>query len=179
MTSEEIIAKLKDGNARYASASSNDGDISLAKRADTAQNGQHPYAVVIACADSRVIPEAIFMTGIGELFTIRVAGNVIGGTQLGSIEYAVEHLGCPVVVVLGHTQCGAVGAAISGGAHSYVKTITDGIIKAIGQEKDDYKASCLNVTQSVNVIRNKVHKEGDFAVVGAVYNVSDGHIDWL
>ena len=121
MTINEIIDKLKEGNRKYLAAEQNGGDISPAIRKDTTDNGQHPYAVVIACSDSRVIPENIFMTGIGELFVIRVAGNVIADHQLGSIEYAVDHLGSPLVLVLGHTHCGAVGAAISGHADSFIK----------------------------------------------------------
>ncbi len=160
-------------------AEKNNGDISPAIRAATAEHGQKPYAVVVACSDSRVVPEDIFMTGIGELFVIRIPGNVIGTTQLAAVEYGVEHLGCSVVVVLGHKQCGAVGATIAGGAEGFVKTITDGIHKAIGEEKDDYKASCLNVNYGVRVLRSKIHKEGDFAVVGAIYDVKDGHVDWL
>ena len=98
------IQKLKDGNVRYICAARNDGDISPSIRKATTEGGQHPYAVVITCADSRVIPEDIFMTGIGELFVIRVAGNVVGDLELGSIEYAVEHLHVNTVVVLGNTH---------------------------------------------------------------------------
>ncbi|MCH5292028.1 MAG: hypothetical protein J1D88_09795 [Treponema sp.] len=181
MTAKDLVVQLKDGNERYLEATKNDGDISLAVRKDTAENGQHPYAVVVACADSCVVPEHVFMTGLGELFVVRVAGNVIGGTQMGSIEYAVEHLGCKLVVVLGHTGCGAVGAAIAGGAGGYIKTLTDGIRAAIGTETNDLKATCLNVRQSVNVIRSNLHMaaDADFVVQGAVYDASDGHVEWL
>ena len=85
MTVNEIIEKMKKGNEAYLNATSNSGDISPAIRKDTKENGQHPYAVVVTCSDSRVIPEAIFMAGIGELFTIRVAGNVMDDHQLGSV----------------------------------------------------------------------------------------------
>ncbi|MCH5259096.1 MAG: carbonic anhydrase, partial [Lachnospiraceae bacterium] len=126
--------------------------------------------------DSRVIPESIFNAGIGELFVIRVAGNVIDNHQLGSIEYAAEHLGSPLVVVMGHNHCGAVGAAIGGGAENFINYITDEIKKAIGEEKDDYKACCLNVKHSVQVIEEslKVQK-----VCGAVYHLEDGKVEFL
>ena len=116
VSAAEAIQKLKEGNARYLDASSNPGDISKLIRKKTCEEGQSPYAIVVTCSDSRVIPESIFSAGIGELFVIRVAGNVIDNHQLGSIEYAADHLGTNLVVVLGHTHCGAVGAAIGGGA---------------------------------------------------------------
>lgn len=180
MTINEIIDKLKEGNQQYLAAEQNGGDISPAIRKDTTDNGQHPYAVVIACSDSRVIPENIFMTGIGELFVIRVAGNVIADHQLGSIEYAVDHLGSPLVLVLGHTHCGAVGAAISGHADSFIKTLTDEIKKAIGDETDERKASCLNVERNVKLIRDKLPIDSSkMTVAGAVYDIETGKVDWL
>lgn len=178
MTTTEIINKLKEGNEKYLTATQNGGDISPAIRKDTTDNGQHPYAVVIACSDSRIIPENIFLTGIGELFVIRVAGNVIADHQLGSIEYAVDHLGSPLVLVLGHTHCGAVGAAISGHADSFIKTLTDEIKKAIGDETDERKASCLNVERNVKLIREKLPLE-NYTVAGAVYDIENGKVDWL
>ena len=125
-------------------ATANPGDVSPKIRHKTCTEGQEPYAIVITCSDSRVIPESIFSAGIGELFVIRVAGNVMDKHQLGSVEYAADHLGCNLVVVLGHDNCGAVGAAISDKPGGYVKYITDEILKAIGEEKDPLKASCLN-----------------------------------
>ena len=88
----EALLRLKAGNSQYVQSNSYTGDVSSAIRSNTAKNGQFPYAIVIACSDSRVIPEIIFSAGMGELFTIRVAGNVIDRHQLGSIEYAVSHL---------------------------------------------------------------------------------------
>ena len=89
--------------------------------------GQSPYAIIVTCSDSRVIPENIFSAGIGELFVIRLAGNIIDDHQLGSIEYAAGHLGCRLVVVLGHTHCGAVDAAINSEPAGYIRCITDEI----------------------------------------------------
>ena len=136
------------------------------------------YAIIVTCSDSRVIPESIFSAGIGELFTIRVAGNVISDHQLGSVEYAADHLGSNLVVVLGHTNCGAVGAAISGGAEGFIKTITDEIKSAIGDEKDAYKASCLNVNNSIKRIEDALDIPS-LKVVGAIYNIEDGSVEFM
>lgn len=181
---QEIIDKLKAGNTKYLTAKSNDGDVSPEIRKDTKVNGQHPYAIVITCSDSRVIPESIFNAGIGEIFTIRVAGNVITETQLGSIEYAAGHLGSKVILVLGHTNCGAVGAATAGGGHGYVKYLTDEIKAAVGDEKDDYKACGLNVKNGVDKIvkaltGNDEINMDETDIIGAIYDIEDGHVDWL
>lgn len=184
VSAEEALAKLKSGNDAYLKASTNPGDVSPAIRKDTCDNGQHPYAIVITCADSRVIPEAIFSAGIGELFTIRVAGNVINDFQLGSVEYAADHLGTNLIVVLGHTNCGAVGAAMGSGVEGFIKSITDEIKAAIGEETDGYKACCLNVDNSIRKIAEGLHippegNEKGWKVVGAVYHIDDGHVEFL
>ena len=124
---KDALEKLKEGNKRYITAEFNTSDVSQLKRVDALDNGQAPYAIIITCSDSRVIPENIFMTGIGELFVIRIAGNVIDEHQLGSIEYAASHLGAPLIVVMGHTHCGAVDAAINHDPEGYIKFITDKI----------------------------------------------------
>lgn len=180
----DIIDKMKKGNETYLNAKTNPGDVSPEIRKDTTENGQHPYAIVVTCSDSRVIPESIFSAGIGEIFTIRVAGNVIGDHQLGSIEYAAAHLGCKVIMVLGHTNCGAVGAAIGGGAEGKIKFLTDAILDAIGDEKDDYKACGLNVRKGVETIKSTFAgheeiKESEVDIIGAIYDIKDGHVDWL
>jgi carbonic anhydrase len=100
-----------DGNARYVAARSTHPDLGLERRKVLA-GGQQPFATVLGCADSRVAPELIFDQGLGDLFTVRVAGNVVDDPGLGSIEYAVVHLGCPLVMVLGHERCGAVVATL-------------------------------------------------------------------
>ena len=146
ISAKEAISRLKEGNTKYLTEKTCGGDISPAIRLRTSQNGQQPYAIVIACSDSRVIPESIFNAGIGELFTIRLAGNVIDAHQLGSIEYAVEHLRTNLVVVMGHTGCGAVDSAIHHDPSGFIKYITDEIRLAIGDETDPYRASRLRVT---------------------------------
>ncbi|MBQ5564430.1 MAG: carbonic anhydrase, partial [Clostridia bacterium] len=123
LNAEMALAKLKQGNEIYLKGENN-GDISLLKRQDTFQNGQHPYAIIISCSDSRVIPESIFNAGIGDLFVIRVAGNVMDDHQLGSVEYAAHHLGVKLIVVLGHNHCGAVDAAVNHNPDGYIKFIT-------------------------------------------------------
>ena len=135
-------------------------------------------------AFSFTIPENIFSAGIGELFVIRLAGNIIDDHQLGSIEYAAGHLGCRLVVVLGHTHCGAVDAAINSEPSGYIRCITDEIKKAIGDETDPYKASCLNVRHSVQEIEKSlcihdIKAETGLRVVGAMYHIEDGSVEFL
>lgn len=117
---------------------------------------------------------------MGELFTIRVAGNVIDRHQLGSIEYAVSHLKSPLVVVLGHTHCGAVAATIAGEGDSHIQSITDKIHKAIGNETDDFTAASLNVKYAVTEILDAFRHDGleEEQVVGAVYDIETGDVCW-
>ena len=177
VTAAEALERLKKGNLQYLNAKTGSGDVSPETRAYTSENGQKPYAVVITCSDSRVIPEYIFSAGLGELFVIRVAGNVIEGHQLGSIEYAVEHLGCKLVLVLGHTRCGAVSAAF-GKNVGYVGLITDEIKRAIGMETDATKASVLNVKHSVAKIKSLIKEADGVHIAGALYRTESGAVDF-
>ena len=184
VTAAEALEKLKEGNQRYLDAKTNPGDISANIRKKTCDEGQLPYAIVITCSDSRVIPESIFSAGIGELFVIRVAGNVMDKHQLGSVEYAAGHLGSPLVVVLGHSHCGAVGAALSSEPGGFVKSITDEIRKAIGDEKDETRACCLNVKRSVSMIEEnlqipELEAQGGLKVCGAFYHIVSGKVEFL
>lgn len=178
MNAKQALEKLKQGNAAYLTAEKNCGDISPAIREKTFKHGQKPYAVILTCSDSRVIPESIFSAGIGELFVIRAAGNVIDNVQLGSIEYAVEHLGCPLVLVLGHSRCGAVDAAVNHSTAGFIKFITDEIRLAVGDEKDDIKACSLNVRRSVNRIKENIKLDG-LCVLGAIYHIDSGKVEFL
>lgn len=181
---EEALEKLKKGNELYVSnkhASVNSNSEVLMKAID---EGQKPYAIIIACSDSRVIPEAIFSACIGDLFVIRVAGNVIDDHQLGSIEYAAEHLGTGLVVVLGHNHCGAVDAALNHKTKGYIQYIVNDIVEAIGSEKDEFKACCLNVTHSCKIIENSIQIQKDereygLRVMGAIYNMETGMVEFL
>ena len=181
---KDALEKLKAGNKKYISSIFNNNDISQSKRADALDNGQSPYAIIITCSDSRVIPENIFMTGIGELFVIRIAGNVIDEHQLGSIEYAASHLGAPLIVVMGHTHCGAVHTAINHDPEGYIKFITDKIKAAIGDECDPYKAACLNFKsceaeiEASLEIQKVEHQEG-LRVIGAMYHLENGLVDFI
>ena len=178
------IGKILRMLCDYKHAENGSGDISRRIRLFTWTKGQSPYAIIVTCSDSRFIPENIFSAGIGELFVIRLAGNVIDDHQLGSIEYATGHLGRRLVVVLGHTHCGAVDAAIHHEPEGYIKYITDEIKKAIGDETDPYKASCLNVRHSVREIEkslciHNIEEETGLRVVGAMYHIEDGSVEFL
>jgi carbonic anhydrase len=112
VTPDAALKRLMAGNARYVAGKAIHPDADLVRRASLA-NGQHPFATVLACADSRVAPELIFDEGLGDIFDVRVAGNIVDDAVMGSIEYAVLHLSCPLVVVLGHESCGAVTATLA------------------------------------------------------------------
>ena len=162
-TAADAIYRLAAGNLKYLNAESGHGDISRRVRLATWAKGQSPYAIIVTCSDSRVIPESIFSAGI---------------------EYAAGHLGCRLVVVLGHTHCGAVDAAIHHEPEGYLKYITDEIKKAIGDEKDPYKASCRNVRHSVQEIEKSLcihhmEEETGLRVVGAMYHIEDGSVEFL
>jgi carbonic anhydrase len=111
VTPDQAWQRLKAGNNRFADEKSEQPDLSTKRRQELAK-GQKPFAVVLTCADSRLTPEFIFNQGLGDLFVLRVAGNIVDQYELGSIEYAVEHLHVPLVVLLGHEKCGAVEAAM-------------------------------------------------------------------
>lgn len=183
ISANEALIRLKKGNEAYIDAHCSSGDISSAARKRTSEEGQEPYAVIVSCSDSRVIPESIFMTGIGELFVIRVAGNVMDDHQLGSIEYAASHLGCKLIVVLGHTHCGAIDAAINHDPEGYIKFITDEIRLAIGDETDPLQACCLNVQRSIAVIEESLdirrEEEHGLQVLGAIYHIDSGRVTFL
>ena len=182
-TAEDALHRLREGNARYLTVGKSEGDISPELRKMTCDRGQRPYAIIITCSDSRVLPESIFSAGIGDLFVIRVAGNVIDDHQLGSIEYAAEHLGSRLILVMGHDHCGAVDAAINHDPEGYVKFITDEIRTAIGAETDEYTACCLNVKHSIKRIEEsleiKQEEEHGLRVCGALYRLEDGRVEFF
>ncbi len=170
-----LRARLCEGNVKFRKQ-----DPAL--RIETAENGQHPYAIVVCCSDSRVIPEKIFSADLGELFVIRVAGNVLDDHQLGSIEYAAAHLHCPYILVLGHTGCGAVSAAIGGGGEGFIKYITDDILEAVGSERDPDTACRLNALHAAERLRREfsAHPEIESVCIEtAVYDIKSGCVEWL
>jgi carbonic anhydrase len=128
---DAVLKELAAGNARYVAGKLTLATATPARRAEVVR-GQHPKAIVLGCSDSRVPPELLFDQGIGDLFVVRVAGNVAAPDTLGSVEYAAGHLGTPLVVVLGHTGCGAVAAACAGGhAEGHVEAIVEEIRPAV------------------------------------------------
>ena len=169
-SAEASLRKLIEGNERYLSAGYG-GDISAAARKDKKEKGQHPFAAIVTCSDSRVIPEVVFSAGIGDIFVIRTAGNTMDSASLDSLEYAAHHLHVPLVAVMGHTNCGAVAAALKrdgGDTLGIVRTIRT----AIGIEKDPCRASEMNVLNSVSEIKKKL----DVPVVGMIYDILTGEI---
>ena len=183
MNAAEALERLRRGNAAYRAGKHTIGDTGAQIRLHTAEHGQQPYAIVIACSDSRVIPEAIFDAGVGELFVIRVAGNVIDNHQLGSIEYAASHLGAKLLVVLGHTRCGAVDAAMHHDPEGFIRFITDEISLAIADEQDEETACRLNALHSVRRIEESLeirHQEDEgLRVCAALYHVDTGAVEFV
>ena len=184
LTAAEAKQRLMKGNLQYMETETSVSCVSQFLRKKTAVEGQEPYAVIITCSDSRVMPESIFSADLGDLFVIRVAGNVLDDHQLGSIEYAAEHLGTRLIVMLGHTKCGAVDAAIKKHGGGFIGYVIDDIIHAIGNETDDYKASCMNIRHGVEIIRREfqihpIEDERGLEVIGAIYDIETGHVDFL
>lgn len=187
---------LAHGNERFAHDHARSPHRNESRRIETAREGQTPFATVVSCADSRVPVEIVFDRGIGDIFVVRDAGNVCGPIEIGSVEYAVEHVHTPLVVVMGHTHCGAVIAAVQGGhAHGSVETILDKVRPAVAEVRQDHPdlkgdglviaATRANVWHSMRdliagsqIIREALNKRR-IEVVGAVYDVETGRVTWL
>lgn len=181
------MMKLEEGNRRYAASPVSAGKPTAARRAETAQS-QHPFAVIVACADSRTSPEIVFDQSIGDLFVVRTAGNLAGEHALGSIEYAVVHLGVRLVVVLGHERCGAVTAALAGPAgHGSLGSLVRDIQPAVEAIRSAEGDSLVNaVAKNAELVAAKIRREAEFGemrgkvrVVAAVYDLDTGKIEWL
>jgi carbonic anhydrase len=133
---EEVLQLLREGNARFVEGRCRHPHADLAARREVALHGQHPFATVLGCSDSRVPPEILFDQGVGDLFVVRTAGQVLGEAVLASIEYAVLHLETPLVVVLGHSRCGAVTATVQGGdAHGHLPRLIARIAPAVAEAR--------------------------------------------
>jgi carbonic anhydrase len=183
--------KLLEGNKRFVSENLSKKDFSLEKRKELLK-GQKPYAVVVGCSDSRVPPEIIFDQGLGDIFVIRVAGNVLDRASLGSIEYAVEHLKTPLIVILGHTRCGAVHATIHshGKAEGNLQAIVEKIMPAVANAKKVAKSEedLLNKAIEENVklqkefmlknskIINEYVRANKVQIVMAIYDLETGEV---
>ncbi len=195
-TPEEALIQLKAGNARFATGHAIHPNQDHQRRIFTASKGQHPFATIIACSDSRVPVEILFDQGIGDLFVIKVAGNVMDVDEIGSVEYGVDHLATPIMVVLGHTHCGAVTAVVQGAeVHGSIPKLVDNIVPAVKKTKHDHpelKGDALVTAAVVNNIWQSVTdllmhspatrariEAGTLEVVGAIYDINTGKIDWL
>lgn len=185
---DQVIQRLKEGNQRYVNDKL-DGKLQDSSRRGQLTGGQEPYAIVLSCADSRVVPELAFDAGLGELFVVRVAGNVANTSSIASIEYAVANIGSPVIVVMGHESCGAVTAAASGGDNGYnLNHLLAHISPALNDTPDDADVNTIvrrNAELTVNelknrssIIRNAVD-EGKLRILPAYYNLDTGRVDYL
>lgn len=183
--SDEPMAKLKEGNARFISGKPVMKDL-VARRAELA-SGQKPFAIILTCSDSRVAPEHIFDTGLGDIFVIRNAGNLASTIALGSIEYAAEHLGSTLLVVMGHESCGAVKAACATGhAEGNIDAIVKELQEAVKLGNKDPPATVKeNVKCVMKTIRMKsgmlahLEKEGRLKIAGAVYSLTSGKVEFV
>ena len=180
--------KLIDGNNRFIAQKSNHPNQTIDRRKEIA-GGQKPFAIILSCSDSRVPPEIIFDQGLGDLFVIRVAGNVLDETVLASAEYAVEHLGIPFLMVLGHSKCGAVSAAVSGHEYSghireLVKIIAPAVEKAQKMEGDltenaiktNIEMVSAKLLEESPIIHEFVYS-GKLEIIGAFYDLESGKVD--
>lgn len=189
-TADSVLQELKAGNIHHANHRYTHPHETPSRQRELIA-GQNPHAVILGCADSRVPPEIIFDQGLGDLFTVRVAGNVAGVNELASIEYAVEHLHTPLVVVMGHQKCGAVSAAVEGGeavGHlpDLIKAIQPAVDKAKGMPGDVIENAVRNnVDIVVQLLRTSqpvlapLVKQGKLRIVGAVYSLDTGKVTWL
>ncbi len=188
MTQNEIINKLKEGNKLFV-ADRMDGKLQNSSRRESLINGQDPYAIILSCADSRVVPELAFDTGLGELFVVRVAGNIANTDSIASIEYAVANIGSPVIVVMGHQSCGAVTAAVNGGDNGYnLNHLLAQINPAIEASeenapiaeiiKKNVELTVAELTNRSTIIREAITK-GKVKIVPAYYNLDSGKVDFL
>ena len=190
VTPEAALARLTEGNARFVADAITHPAQSAERRREIAA-GQHPFAIVLACADSRVPPEILFDQGLGDLFVIRNAGNLLDDHVIGSIEYAVEHLHVTLVVVLGHTKCGAVTAAVAGGeAPGHIKSIVESLGDAVSMAKKKpgdpvdnavriaAKLSAAALAKAEPIVGEAV-KSGEVQVVAARYDIASGAVEFL
>jgi carbonic anhydrase len=194
-TPDAVLRDLIAGNARFAAGHCKHPHLNL-KRLHELAAEQHPRAVVLTCSDSRVPPEFVFDQGLGDLFVVRVAGNVANNDEIASCEYAIEHFGTPLLVVLGHSHCGAVNAVVNrehvaddihrmvvhlGEAVDRVRkaqpqlqgaALADACVKAnVLETMDDLKRGCHEIADRV--------RDGRLKLVGGVYNLANGRVTWL
>jgi len=188
MSGNDIWQELISGNKRFAEGNPTHPNQSMARRQEMAK-GQNPRAAVLACADSRVSPEIVFDQGLGDLFVVRVAGNVVNDPILGSLEYAVEHLGTRLIVVLGHQRCGAVAAACAGGeAPGHIGSLVQALAPAVDKisaseegrvdwvAKENVRMMAKSL-RSCGPILEEFVRQGKLEVAGAFYNLDTGAVE--
>ena len=188
MKQTEILERLKEGNKRFVSDKL-EGNLQNSSRRENLTVGQDPYAIILSCADSRVVPELAFDTGLGELFVVRVAGNIANTSSIVSIEYAVAHIGSPVIVVMGHESCGAVTAAVQGGDNGYnLNHLLGQIYPAVIASKENADLSEIiikNAEFSVAEMKNRsaiisdAIDNGKLTIVSAYYHLDTGVVDFF
>lgn len=195
MKPDEALRSLKEGNERFTAGKPEHPHQDAVRRAQVAR-GQDPFATVITCSDSRVPVEMLFDRGLGDIFVIRVAGNVCDTDEVGSIEYGVDHLGTPLLVVLGHSSCGAVTAVVEEAeVHGSILPLVDNIQPAVDRIKAHHPelkgaeriAACVkaNVWQSIEDLLARspaasgLVKAGRLRIEGAVYGLESGQVEWL
>jgi carbonic anhydrase len=191
----EALERLKAGNARFVSGKARFQTMQKEVLAELVM-GQQPYATILGCSDSRVPPELVFDAGFGELFVIRVAGNVLGPSILGTLQYAAAHLQTPLFIVMGHGHCGAVKAAISSRFHgagykSRIELLLENILPALdhvdGKQQPDallHAAIEANVRHTIRQILETPEAKArlttsNMMLVGAVYDIESGHVRFL
>lgn len=190
ISATEALKRLKDGNASYIHEHYTK-EVHIKDIADLDDHGQHPFATVITCSDSRVPPELIFNCGLGEIFTIRTAGNVVSDFEIGSAEYAAEHLETNLIVVMGHLHCGAVDSACHdhGDVGGYLGHIMHEIEPAVEEakrcahcgEEISELAENFNIEHTVSILKNNdILKElKNVMIIGAKYNTHTGKVDFF
>ena len=192
LTAEEALNQLVEGNKRFLAKKSVDRD--LIEQVSATSTGQYPMAAVLGCIDSRVPSELIFDQGIGDIFNVRVAGNIVNEDILGSLEYACHVAGANLLIVLGHTKCGAVTSACKGVELGNITALLNKIKPSVErilipetplQDEVIEKVTVENVKYTIQQIRkqsvilNKMEQEGEIAVVGAIYDVYSGAVELI
>ncbi|MGZ4906784.1 MAG: carbonic anhydrase [Halobacteriota archaeon] len=190
LTAQEALSMLMNGNARFVSGNVCHPNQSDEQRAKVV-SGQQPFAVVVSCSDSRVPPEIVFDQGIGDIFTVRTAGEVMDNATIGTIEYAVEHYHVQLIVVLGHDDCGAVKAAVEGSSepgqiNHIVQAITPAVNTAKGMHGDLLSNSIDVNTENVVAQLQSMHpilaehvQQGNLQIVPARYHLDTGAVELL
>lgn len=180
----QALMRLKEGNRRYLEEEKNISYLGKEQREYLAKDGQKPYAVILTCSDSRVPPEHIFSAGLGELFVIRTAGHLVDWNTLGSVEYGITGLGVSLVVVLGHTKCGAVRAALSGTAQGAVAKIAERIAQGLHGETDPYLCEVEHTKNSLKKLEESetlapLLRAGNVTMIGAMYDIETGQVTFF